>query len=157
MQVNPLLKAEAGTKPMLKVLVTQLCPTLSNPMDCSPPGSSVHGIFQARILEWGAISFSRDCHFLFYGVNPGIEPGSPVLQADSLPSEPPGKGATGRNSITLFNLVLSVYTHIPASSRKVITRGWTLTEMPTCLALTEVPGCLDKWDVAPRAKRFIDQ
>ncbi|CAI9178504.1 unnamed protein product [Rangifer tarandus platyrhynchus] len=38
--------------------VTQLCPTLSNPMDCSPPGSSVHGIFQARVLEWGAIAFS---------------------------------------------------------------------------------------------------
>ena len=34
--------------------VAQSCPTLSDPMDCSPPGSSVHGIFQARILEWGA-------------------------------------------------------------------------------------------------------
>ena len=34
------------------------CPTLSDPMDCSPPGSSVHGIFQARVLEWGAIAFS---------------------------------------------------------------------------------------------------
>ena len=41
------------------VLVTQSCPTLCNPMDCSPPGSSVHEIFQARILEWVAISFSR--------------------------------------------------------------------------------------------------
>ena len=40
--------------------VTQLCLTLCDPMDCSPPGSSVHGIFQARILEWGAISFSRN-------------------------------------------------------------------------------------------------
>ena len=39
--------------------VVQLCPTLCDPMDCSPPGSSVHGIFQARILEWVAISFSR--------------------------------------------------------------------------------------------------
>ena len=39
--------------------VTQLCPTLWDPMDCRPPGSSVHGIFQARILEWVAISFSR--------------------------------------------------------------------------------------------------
>ena len=39
--------------------VTQLCPTLCDPMDCSPPGSSIHGIFQARILEWVAISFSR--------------------------------------------------------------------------------------------------
>ena len=39
--------------------VTQLCPTLGNPVDCRPPGSSVHGILQARILEWVAISFSR--------------------------------------------------------------------------------------------------
>ena len=38
--------------------VTQSCPTLSDPMDCSPPGSSVHGISQARVLEWGAIAFS---------------------------------------------------------------------------------------------------
>ena len=40
-------------------LVTKLCPTLWDPMDCSPPGSSVHGISQARILEWVAIAFSR--------------------------------------------------------------------------------------------------
>ena len=39
--------------------VAQSCPTLSDPMDCSPPGSSVHGIFQARVLEWGAIAFSE--------------------------------------------------------------------------------------------------
>ena len=38
--------------------VAQSCPTLSNPMDCSLPGSSVHGVFQARVLEWGAIAFS---------------------------------------------------------------------------------------------------
>ena len=38
--------------------VAQLCPTLSDPMDCSLPGSSVHGIFQARVLQWGAIAFS---------------------------------------------------------------------------------------------------
>ena len=38
--------------------VAQSCPTLSDPMDCSPPGSSIHGIFQARVLEWGAIAFS---------------------------------------------------------------------------------------------------
>ena len=40
--------------------VTQLCPTLSDPMDCSPPGSSLHGIFQASVLEWGAIAFSEE-------------------------------------------------------------------------------------------------
>ena len=43
----------------VKVLVAQLCLTLWDPMDCSPPGSSVHGILQARILDWLAISFSR--------------------------------------------------------------------------------------------------
>ena len=39
--------------------VAQSCPTLSDPMDCSLPGSSIHGIFQARVLEWGAIAFSE--------------------------------------------------------------------------------------------------
>ena len=39
--------------------VTQSCPTLSDAMDCSLPGSSIHGIFQARVLEWGAIAFSK--------------------------------------------------------------------------------------------------
>ena len=43
----------------VKVLVTQSCPTLCDPMDCSPSGSSVHRILQARILEWVAIPFTR--------------------------------------------------------------------------------------------------
>ena len=68
-----------------EVLVAQSCPTLCDPMDCSPSDSSVYGILQARILEWVAIPFSG------YLPDPGIKPGSPVLQADSLPSEPPGK------------------------------------------------------------------
>ena len=42
--------------------VAQSCLTLRDPMDCSPPGSSVHEIFQARVLEWGAIAFSDDIH-----------------------------------------------------------------------------------------------
>ena len=58
---------------------------LCNPMDCSPLDSSVHSIFQARILEWVAIPFSRDL------ADPGIKPRSPSLQVDSLLSEPPGK------------------------------------------------------------------
>ena len=68
---------------VVSCIVTQSCPTLCDPMDYSPPGSS--GILQARILEWVAISFSGDLP------NPGIEPRSPALQADSLPFEPPGK------------------------------------------------------------------
>ena len=48
------------TMQKVKVLVAQLCPILCDPMDCSPPGSSVHGILQARTLEWVAIFFSRE-------------------------------------------------------------------------------------------------
>ena len=44
--------------PMCESEVAQSCPTLHDPMDCSLPGSSIHGIFQARVLEWGAIAFS---------------------------------------------------------------------------------------------------
>ena len=66
------------------MLVTQSCLTLCNTMDYRPPGSSVHGILQARIMEWEAIPFSRG------PLDPGIEAGSPTLQEDSLPSEPPG-------------------------------------------------------------------
>ena len=45
-------------------LVPKLCPTVCNPMDCSPPGSSVHGISQGRMLAWVAISFSRQCMYI---------------------------------------------------------------------------------------------
>ena len=61
---------------VLCVLVAQSCPTLCDPMDCSPPGFSVHGILQARILEWISIPFSRGTS------QSRIEPWSPVSQAD---------------------------------------------------------------------------
>ena len=64
----------------MNVLVIQ-CPTLGDPMDCRPPGSSVHGIFQARILEWIAIPSLEDLP------NPGIKPRSPALQEYYLLSE----------------------------------------------------------------------
>ena len=67
----------------VKVLVTQLCPTLCNPMDCSLPDSSVYGISQARMLEWVAIPDSPGDL-----PNPRIKPRSPALQTDCLPSEP---------------------------------------------------------------------
>ena len=65
--------------------VTQSCPTLCNPMDCSLPGFSVHGIF-FRQEYWSGLPFPSPGDLL----NPGIEPGSPTLQADALPSEPLG-------------------------------------------------------------------
>ena len=58
----------------MKVLVAQSDMTLSNPKDCSPQGSSVHGILQARLLEWVVIFYSRDLS------DPGRQPGSPTLQ-----------------------------------------------------------------------------
>ena len=60
-------------------LAVKSCLTLCNPMDCSPPGSSVHGIFQARILEWVAIFSSRGSS------QPRDQTTSPALQVDSLP------------------------------------------------------------------------
>ena len=78
---------------MYVCLVIQLCLILCNPVDCSPLDFSVHGIFQERLLEWVAIAFSRGSsqHRIFLGLpDPEIKPGSPVMQADSLPSEPLG-------------------------------------------------------------------
>ena len=64
----------------------QSCLTLCDPMDCSQPGSAVHGDSLGKNTGVG-------CHFLLQGdlPDPGIKPESPALQADSLPSEPPGK------------------------------------------------------------------
>ena len=85
------------------VLVPQSRLTLCNPMDCGPPGSSVCGILQARILEWVAIPFSRDLP------NLGVKPRSPSLWApNSLQSKPPGKPLTTQittpNSVWLWRL-----------------------------------------------------
>ena len=55
--------------------VTQSCPTLSDPVDCSPPGSTVHGIFQARGLEWGAIAFSAGCVYICLNAQTDRGPG----------------------------------------------------------------------------------
>ena len=65
--------------------VAQSCPTLCDPVDCSPPGSSVHGILQQEF--WSRLPFPspRDLP------DPGIEPRCPAFQADGLTSEPPGK------------------------------------------------------------------
>ena len=64
----------------------QSCPTLCNPVDCSLPHTPLSmGVLQARILEWVPCFLPKDLP------NLGVEPRSPALQVDSLPSEPPGK------------------------------------------------------------------
>ena len=72
-------------------LVSQSCLIFRDPVDCSPPGSSVPGMLQATILEWVATPSSRGSSQPRDLPNPGIEPRSPALQMDSLQSEPPGK------------------------------------------------------------------
>ena len=69
----------------------QLC----DPMDCSPPGSFVHGVLQARMWEWVVIPFSRDLP------TPGTELGSSALQADSLLSEPEMSGLKSYDQLRL--------------------------------------------------------
>ena len=80
--------------------VAQSCPTLSDPMDCSLPGSSVHGIFQARVLEWGAIAFSETYTVEVSEYDQELEtrefPDSPVVKTWHFhchgPSSIPGQG-----------------------------------------------------------------
>ena len=70
-----LMSLAKGLSILFESKAPQLCLTLCDPMDCSPSGSSVHGILQARILEWLAVSFSGDLP------DPGMAPGSPALRA----------------------------------------------------------------------------
>ena len=84
------------------VLVAQSCLTLCNHRDCSPPGSSVHGLLQARILEWVAFPSPGDLP------DPGIEPESPSLQADSLQSESPRKSQM--DWLWIIALILTTHT-----------------------------------------------
>ena len=95
---NPALKSVIFPKNPSKLLlglgacsVTQSCLTLCDPMDCSPPGSSVRGILQARILEWVAISGDLP--------GPGMEPRSPALAAGFFTTEPPGKLISATSSL----------------------------------------------------------
>ena len=82
----------------------QSCPVLCNPMDYSLPGSSVHGVLQARILEWVPYPLLGDFP------NLGIEPRYPTLQVDSLLFQPPGKPLTGLEPlIGILNLWFSFW------------------------------------------------
>ena len=82
-------------------LFAQSCRTLCSPMDCSPPGSSVPGILQARILECVPPN-------LGHLPNSGMEPRSPALQADSLPAELPGKSQYCIGNFNFFLLQLKI-------------------------------------------------
>ena len=78
--------------------VAQSCPTLCNPMDCSLSGSSVHGIFQAIVLEWIAISSPGELP------HPGIQPRSPALQADAGKPNPSYKQAKKKKNHMIISI-----------------------------------------------------
>ena len=90
-------------------ICAQSYPTLCNPKDCSPPGYSVHAIFQARILEWVAISYSRGSS------RPGdwTSPLSSALLVDSLPAKSSGKPGWG---YTGFNVPYALFGALPLQS-----------------------------------------
>ena len=89
---------------------------LCDPTDCSIPGSSIHGIFQARVLEWLPFPSPKDLP------DPGIEARSLTLQADSLPSEPPGKSLILLQQKSIF----SGMTPLPAMGLIKTTNASTL-------------------------------
>jgi len=81
----------------VKVKVAHSCPAICDPMDCGLLGSSVHGILQARILEWVAVPFSRG------PFDPAIECTFSTLPVGSLPSDPPGKPKkTGMGNLSVL-------------------------------------------------------
>ena len=112
------------TKMKVKVLVTQSCLTLCDHMDYSLPGSSAHGILQARILEWVALLQGNL-------LNPGIEPGSPTYYLPSeLPGKPKFKGfklitlvySPTLDSSLLICLLHSPATRVPQVSKAIMKR-----------------------------------
>ena len=98
-------------KTKVKVLFVQLCLNLCDPVDFSSLGSYIRGTSQVGSLEWVTIPFSRDLP------DPGIEPTSPMLQADSLLSESPGLSKTSVGKVSTF-------TNINGVGRSWITLKW---------------------------------
>ena len=134
----------------VKVLVvTQSCLTLCdpmcNPMDCSSPGSSVLGILQARILEWVAISFSK------VSSQPRCRTWAP--QADSSPSEPPGKPSYG-NTHTEINDHLGLKFHILEfetfrAALFTVDKKWS---NPKCSLMDK---CINIWNMQKKKRNII--
>ena len=94
--------------------VAQSCPTLSDPMDCSLPGSSIHGIFQARVLKWVAIAFSKNSHciYIIYGKVCVF-----MLLSQFIPPSPSSTVSTSLTSISVSPLLLCKQVHQYCLSR----------------------------------------
>ena len=129
--------------------ITKSCPTLCDPMDCSPPGSSVHGIFQARILEWGAISSSRGSSRHRDWIRISCI-GSWVLyhraakEAPPLSSQPP-TGVCLSQEAHIFSLGLPIPLHEPKRKKKLQRSAWVENKMRCCK--TENHPNYSKWSL----------
>ena len=130
--------------------------TLRGSVDCSLPGSSVHGISQASTLEWVATSSSRASS------QPRDEPVSPALQADTLPAEPPGKSSLWRVIFSCnlkYRLVLSKWTGYlqPRTELKVVPGSpvrWM--EQPDFLRQLCTEGEWDRWQLKVCSNRVSE-
>ena len=140
---------------MYVCLFAQSCPTLCDLIDCSPPGSSVHGILQARILEWVAIPFSRRSSW----PRAGIKCGSPALQAYSLPLVPPIFHKSRENIPMLFwsqeiYLPLCMYVCINLSIHPVfLEKFWIHSKIEqkiqrSCVYLAPIYAQLSPWSTS---------
>ena len=126
------------------MLITQSCPTLWDPMACSPPGSSVHGILQARGLEWVPFPSPGDL------LKPGIKPGSPALQASpySLPITIP--------SIKLFHCFKNLMKlptkdwHFPSTSTRI--KSWWTATPDLQYPLKGIHGGVQEWGICALGK-----
>ena len=114
--------------------VAKLSPTLRDTMDCSPPGSSVHGIPQGRVLDWVAISFFRDLP------DQGIESVSPALAGGFFSTEPPGTPVILFFFFQLFyNLICHLYdNNIKSSSSQHIFPFSCCSVAKSCLTLCQL-------------------
>ena len=112
---RPFLPAAAAAK------LLQSCPTPSDPMDCSPPGSPVHGIFQARVLEWGATAFSNCKHRAV------MESTTSRLSSHTLLSRRP-QTSQPMSSVCHVQKGVSTWSSPPRPTRKSMYRceGWTI-------------------------------
>ena len=119
-------------------LVTRSCLTLCDPMDCSPPGFSVHGILQARILKWVTTPSPR-------GSNPGLL----HLQEDSLPSEPAGKpkeeGAEHQRDVSKVSLGAADGIGVPVQGSWHFCSLFSVVIGTLCLCVPAFPPPLQTW------------
>ena len=131
--------------------VAQSCPTLSNPTDCSPPGSCIHGILQARVLEWVAVAFSP-----IYGSSHIISALDPLVGCHSNWSLSCGQGAKKKSSflgifhikiesICFFLRVYILRGKVPRSCRQHVSWHVGKNGLQGECSLHEYKGFLDQW------------